>query len=294
MMVTESFGGWGFMARVDGDTGKPIKQHDRMAKAWETEQVFLTPESVFYDAERDLLYVTSFDMRYAASEEPTGYISKMSLEGEVLDLEWVAGLNAPTGMGIWEDKLYTTERGILTEIDLDAGVVSNRYPIEGSDFLNDLVIGPDGSIYMSDTRPSSHIDSRIYRFKDGEVEVWLDTDEIDRANGLWIHDGELIVGNTGDGILKAVNLEHKTVRDIACLGAGVLDGIRVDNRGNFLVSHWEGQVYVVSPAGEIVEVLDTLPERVNSADFEYIRDRDLLLIPTFVDNRVVAYRLEER
>ena len=197
-------------------------------------------------------------------------------------------------MGIWAGKLYTTERGILTEIDIDSGEILQRYPIEGSDFLNDLVIGPDGSIYISDTRPSSHLDSRVYRFKDGEVEVWLATDEISRANGLWIHGGELIVGNTGDGILKAVDLEHKTVRDIVSLGAGVLDGIRVDNRGNFLVSHWEGQTYVVSPMGEIVEVLDTMPEQINSADFEYIRERNLLLIPTFVDNRVVAYRLEER
>jgi len=294
MMVTESFGGWGFMARIEGDVGDPIKEHGRISKVWETEQVFLTPESVLYDPDREVLYVSSFDMRFAASDELTGYISKVSLDGEIIELKWITGLNAPTGMGIWEGKLYTTERGILTEIDIEVGVVSRRYPIEGSDFLNDLVIGTDGSIYMSDTRPSSHLDSRIYRFKDGEVEVWLDTDEIYRANGLWIHDGELIVGNTGDGMLKAVDLEHKTVRDIACFGAGVLDGIRVDNQGNLLVSHWEGQVYVVSPAGEIVEVLDTMPEQINSADFEYIREHNLLVIPTFVDNRVMAYRLEER
>ncbi len=63
---------------------------------------------------------------------------------------------------------------------------------------------------------------------------------------------------------------------------------------SLLVSHWEGQVYVVSPEGEIIEVLDTLPEQINAADFEYIREQNLLLIPTFVDNRVMAYRLEER
>ena len=294
MMVTESFGGWGFKARIEGDVGEPIKEHGRTSKVWETEQVFLTPESVLYDPDRDVLYVSNFDMRFAASEEFTGYISKVSLDGEIIELKWVAGLNAPTGMGIWEGKLYTTERGFLTEIDIASGEILQRHSIDGSDFLNDLVIGPDGSIYMSDTRPSSHLDSRIYRFKGGEVEVWLDTDEIYRANGLWIHDGELIVGNTGDGILKAVDLEHKTVRDIACFGAGVLDGIRVDNQGNLLVSHWEGQVYVVSPAGEIVEVLDTLPEQINAADFEYIREHNLLLIPTFVENRVMAYRLVEK
>jgi sugar lactone lactonase YvrE len=294
LMVTETFGGWGFLARIEGDVSAPIKEPERLIRAWDTEQVFLTPESVLYDPDRDLLYVSSFDMRFAASEEPTGYISKLSPEGEILDLYWAADLNAPTGMAIWEGKLYTTERGVLAEIDLDTGIVANRYPIESSDFLNDLVVGPDGSVYMTDTSPSSPVESRIYRFKDGAIDVWLDTDEIQRANGLWIHDGELLVGNTGDGILKAVDLEHKVVRDIVCLGAGVIDGIRVDSQDNFLVSHWEGQVYVISPDGGIVEVLDTLPQRINSADFEYIRSRNLLVVPTFVDNRVMAYRLEER
>jgi hypothetical protein len=63
--------------------------------------------------------------------------------------------------------------------------------------------------------------------------------------------------------------------------------------GNYLVSHWEGQTYVISPGGDVVEVLDTMGA-ANSADFEYIRERNLLIIPTFVDNRVIAYRLAER
>jgi hypothetical protein len=102
------------------------------------------------------------------------------------------------------------------------------------------------------------------------------------------------VGNTGDGKLKAVHLRDKTVRDIVNLGVGVVDGIRVDNRGNYLVSHWEGQTYVISPSGGVVEILDTLYDGVNSADFEYIRERDLLIVPTFIDNRVMAYRVSER
>ena len=93
LMVTEYFGGWGFMARLDGDFGDPIKEHDRTSKVWETEQVFLTPESVLYDPDRDVLYVSNFDMRFAASEEFTGYISKVSLDGEIIELRWV-----PTSM----------------------------------------------------------------------------------------------------------------------------------------------------------------------------------------------------
>jgi sugar lactone lactonase YvrE len=205
----------------------------------------------------------------------------------------VEGLHAPTGLGIYDDKLWVTERRNLTEIDLETGLILNRHPIPDADFPNDLAVDAEGNIYISDTRPSSHIDSRIYRFKDGAFEVWLN-DEIIRANGLFVHGDYLLVGNTGDGKLKAVHLRDKTVSDIVNLGVGVVDGIRVDSRGNYLVSHWEGQTYVISPQGDVVEILDTLHDGVNSADFEYIRERNLLIIPTFVDNRVMAYRVSER
>jgi sugar lactone lactonase YvrE len=293
MMVTETFGGWGIMGKLDGEVSPPIKEHERATQVWATDSVFLTPESVLYDPEREILYVTNFDAMFGATEEFTGYISKLSLNGEVEELKWITDLNAPAGIAIYQDKLYTLERGFLTEIDITRGEILERYEVPGSDFVNDLAIDGEGNIYISDTSPSSHIDSRIYRFKDGAFEVWLDGPEIYRANGLFIHENELLVGNTGDGIFKAVDLTDKTVRNITSLGAGVIDGIRVDKQGNYIVSHWEGQTYVISPSGEVVEVLDTMGERLNSADFEYIREHNLLLIPTFLGNRVTAYRLAE-
>ncbi len=292
-MVTESFGGWALMAQAEPALEPPVREHDRAELAWATPDTFLTPESVLYDPERDVLYVSSFDNQYGRTPEFTGYISKVSLNGEIVEHEWVSELNAPTGLAIHDDKLYTTERGVLTEIDIESGEILNRYPIEGSEFLNDIAIDSDGAIYMSDTRPSSHPDSRIYRFKDGAVEVWQN-EGIGRANGLFVYGDELLVGNTGDGKLKAVSLKDKSIRTVTSLGVGVVDGIRVDNRGNYLVSHWEGQTYVISPSGDVIEIIDTLYDGVNSADFEYIRERNLLIIPTFADNRVMAYRVTER
>jgi sugar lactone lactonase YvrE len=293
MMVTENFGGWGIMMEADRELDPPSREHDRATKVWETPQIFLTPESVQYDPERESLYVSNFDNQYAQRSEPSGYISKLALTGEVVEHKWVEGLHAPTGLGIYDDRLWVTERRNLAEIDLETGRIVNRYPIPEVDFPNDLAIDGEGNIYISDTRPTAHMDSRIYRFEDGQFEVWLN-DEIVRANGLYVHGDYLLVGNTGDGKLKAVHLKDKTVSDIVSLGVGVVDGIRVDNRGNYLVSHWEGQTYIVGPDGDVVEILDTLYEGVNAADFEYIRERNLLIIPTFLDNRVVAYRVSER
>ena len=91
-----------------------------------------------------------------------------------------------------------------------------------------------------------------------------------------------------------MDIEHKRLREIACFGAGVIDGTRVDNSGNYIVSKWDGQVYSVSPEGDVVEILDIMAEGLNTADFEYLPEQNLLVIPTFLGNKVVAYRLNER
>jgi len=291
MMVTETFGGWGLMGKASVELDPPRNEHHRLTKVWETDDVFLTPESVLYDPERDILYVTSFDAQFASTSEPTGYISRVTLDGAIQDQKWVTGLNAPTGMSIYNDLLYALERGSLTEIDPDNGEVVQRYPIPDVEFPNDLSIDADGNIYITDTRPSSHADSRIYRFKDGEFDVWL-SEGIDGSNGAFVHEDKLLVGNSGDGFLKAVDLATKNITRVTCLGAGVIDGIRVDNDGNYLVSHWAGQVYSITPDGQVVEILDTMTERLNTADFEFVRDRELLVIPTFLGNRLVAYRID--
>ena len=295
LMVKGRYGSWAFICKANRELEPPLKDHRRLTKVWETPQIFLTPESVQYDAKRDVLYVTNFDSKYkgdAKEEEFTGYISKVKLNGEITDQRWVSGLHAPCGMGIYKDRLYTLERKNLTEIDIDSGKILKRYPVTGSTFLNDIAIYSDGSIYISDTSPPGVDTSRIYRFKDGKIEVWIETDRISRPNGLLINGDNLVVGSTGDGCIKAINLKNKKITTVTCLGAGVLDGIKIDNKGNYLVSHWEGQLYSIPPSGEITELMDAVGQ-FNTADFAYVKDKHLLIIPTFVDNRVVAYRLAE-
>ncbi|UCF32949.1 MAG: SMP-30/gluconolactonase/LRE family protein [Phycisphaerales bacterium] len=292
LMVGETFGGWGFMCKADRELLPPIKKHDAATKAWETPDVFKIPESVLYDHRRDVLYVSSFS-RVSAKDADTGFISKVRTSGEIAELQWVTGLDGPCGMAIVGDRLYVVEgfRHNLVEIDIESGEILQRHNIPGATFLNDVAADDAGNLYISDTSRAPE-DPDLYKFKDGKWELWRQTDEIHRANGLFVHGGLLLVGNTGDGCFKAVNLDDGTVRTITSLGAGVVDGIRVDPAGNYIVSHWEGQVYRISPEGDVVEILDTMAEGLNNADFELIKEKNLLVSPTFMGNKVVAYTLK--
>ncbi|MBM3956590.1 MAG: SMP-30/gluconolactonase/LRE family protein, partial [Gemmatimonadetes bacterium] len=290
VMVGSGAGGWAFRAATAEALPEKLMDHGEVEEAWATPDTFLTPESVLKDPERDVLYVTSFDNQYATRSAPSGYISTLSLDGRVLEHRWLDGLNAPTGMDIRNDTLFVCERIDLLAIEVATRRIVGRWPIPDVVFPIDLVAGDDGSVYISDTRTGNWPASRIYRFLDGAFEVFAD-EGIDGANGLWIHDAALLVGNSGDGMLKRVNLTTRQVEDVVSLGSGIVDGIRVDEDGNVLVSFWEGQIFRISPTADVIELLDALPARWNTADFEYIPEQRLLVVPTFTENRVRALRL---
>jgi len=49
-------------------------------------------------------------------------------------------------------------------------------------------------------------------------------------------------------------------------------------------------LYRLTSAGEKTRILDTSVPNINCADIEFIPEKNLIVIPTFLDNRLVAYR----
>lgn len=284
LMVAESFGGWGFMCQDAG----AVFLHEHVKKKWESANKFSTPETVVYDPSRKVLYVTNFDTYNRSGPVGMQAISKVALDGSIEEMEWITGLYNPLGMAIAGDRLYVVEPRSLVEIDIrEANVLGRQSPPQPV-FLNDIAIDQSGNIYVSDSGKGT-----IYKFTDGSFEEWVAGGEINRPNGLHVHRGNLIVGNNGDHSLKSVDLESKEINTIVTLGPGIIDGVETDRDGNYLVSHWEGKVYRITPEGQKEKILDTTPPEIYCANFAYVADKDLLFIPTFFDNRVIAYKLSK-
>lgn len=280
LIVAEGFGGWGFMCK-DGDA---VFEHASLKKKWEINQNLKMPESAIYDKKRDILYITNFD-RYGIPGQQ--FISKVSLDGTIKELKWVEGLVRPLGMTIFEDKLFVVERRNIAEIDLEFGKILKRYPLPKPVFPNDIAIDKSGHIYVSDSPKDV-----IYRYSQGKFEVWLKGDMVDDPNSLFIHKNQLIVGNSGDHSMKSVDLSSKKIKTITKFSTGIMDGIKLDENGNYLFSHYEGRIYRVIPGAQITKLLDVPNSRC--ADFDYIPEKNLIIIPTLDDGKVMAYQLSKK
>ena len=258
-------------------------------KLWETDRVFLIPESVCYDQDRDVLYVSNFNKFPKGNQTGNEFLSKVSMDGEVIDLKWVEDLTAPTGMGILEDKLYIAERGNLVEINIETGEILNRYPVPKTKFVNDVVIAGDGTVFVSESG-----NSIIYKFIDGEFEEWLTGSDVSRPNGMAVVDNKLIVGMMGTGCVVSIDLFNKEIQKLGCFdGKNIVDGVRALSNDEFIITNWVGLTAVLTNNGEVTELINTTDDKIYGADIEYIIDKNILIIPTFYDNRVVAYKINK-
>ncbi|MDP4679969.1 MAG: gluconolaconase, partial [Cyclobacteriaceae bacterium] len=115
---------------------------------WETDTLMTTAECVIYDDKRNLIYVANINLN-PWEKDGNGFISKIDTLGNIVDLKWVSGLDAPKGLGIFNNSLFVNDIDQIIEIDLSSGNIKGRTKIGGNPTLNDLTIAEDGTLYAS-------------------------------------------------------------------------------------------------------------------------------------------------
>lgn len=263
-------------------------------KIWEATG-FMGPESAIHDGGRSVLYVSNVNGD-PNDKDGNGYISKIGIDGTVLESNWVTGLNGPKGMALYMDRLYVSDIDRLVEIDASTGKVVADYAAPNSKFLNDVVADKSGRIYVSDM-----MDDAIYRLDQGKFSIWVKDAALENPNGLHIVGDQLLVAAWGvmtdgfatktPGHLKSISLSTKA---IASLGSGAsvgnLDGLEADGRGNYLVTDWmAGGLYRIAPSGKADLLLDL---NQGSADLEFIGGQGLAIVPMMMDGKVTAYKID--
>jgi sugar lactone lactonase YvrE len=257
---------------------------------------FKEPESALFDPQRKVIYVSNVAGE-ANAKDGIGFISKVSPDGKLIDLEWVKGFNGPKGLVMNGNKLYVSDIDQLVEIDVDKGQVTNRWKAEGSQFLNDTAVDNDGRIYVSDMLADS-----IYVLDGGKLSVFLQDKGLLHPNGLRVEGDKLLVAAWGadiqpdfttksPGHLLSVDLKSKAISDVGNgKPVGNLDGLEPDGTGNWIVTDWiNGALYRLHPDGKADQLLDL---NKGSADLEFLEQDKIAIIPMMIDGKVTAYKVQ--
>jgi hypothetical protein len=262
------------------------------AEAWQ-KGGFSLPESVSYDPQSKSLFVSNINS-LDFSPNGKGYISQLTLGGDVTKEKFVDGLGAPKGTDVSNGKLFVATAGELIEIDISSGKVSNRYPAPDSGFFNDVAAGPDGRVFVSDTMQSA-----VYVLENGKLTKWLVDPMLEGANGLFVDGTELRVAtmdmsagfpNMKPRNVKSVNLQTKQITDYGSAAPiGVLDGLEPmgADQGLMVTDNAGGRLIQIKSDRTITTLLEV---GAGAADFEYIPSEHLVVIPNLQTGEVTAYK----
>ena len=255
-----------------------------LTEVWRTDTILRTCESVLYDETRQVLFVSCIN-GMPSEKDGKGYISMLDPDGNIRSLEWVTGLDAPKGMGIVGNRLYVTDIDQLVVIDIEKAEIEERIQVEVASFLNDVAVGADRKVYFSDSDMGF-----LWIYSDGMVESWI-TEGLERPNGLFVEEKRVLLTSSGSQDLKVIDKSTGKFETVTTeIGFG--DGIEFTGKeGFYITSSWSGEVFLIFPDYSKVSLLKTSGQDINSADIGFNIEDQVVYIPTFFDNRVVAYKL---
>ena len=249
-----------------------------LEKVWETPAELTTNESAHYEESDGMIYVANIEGK-PAEKDGVGSIAKLNTKGEIVERNWVSGLNAPKGMTVKGNYLYVTDVDRLLEIELATGKINKSYEVDNAVFLNDA--DTDGErVYFTDMKAN-----KILYLENEEIKTFAENQP--NINGLRIGNGGILYGLDADGFKKYNSDGSFEILNNTVTGG---DGLIVLDEKTFIASKWGGEIYLIQD-GEAVKLLDTTAEESNTADIGYIPADNLVIVPTFFKDKVVAYKL---
>jgi hypothetical protein len=253
-----------------------------------------TPEAVLHDTVADV-YLVSNIAGGPAEVDGNGFISRLSPDGEVLELRWIDGaaegveLNAPKGMEILGDSLYVADLDCVRIFVRTTGAPAGQTCFQGATFLNDVAVDQNRTLYVTDTgmqagpqglEPSGT--AAIYRFfTDGRTARITSGEELGNPNGIAVGSRGVFVVTFGSGEVYQLAPDGSRT---PVLSDPQLDGIEFIGEGGFLYSSWGASaVYQVTPAGEKITVVGGVDA---PASIGYDASRRRVLVPLFNQDEI--------
>jgi len=253
---------------------------------WKSDTTLRVPESVLLDSRNNILYVANIDGA-PDGKDGKGFITRMTLQGKIQNLEWVSGLDAPKGMALVKNNLYVADITKVVVIDVTLAKITATIPIEGSSFLNDATADEKGNVYVSDSNSG-----KVYKIANNKAEVFYENPEVKSTNGVLAMTDGLYLVEFQTGAFHKIDWTTKKDTKVGTAANGG-DGIVSVGKNEFMISSWYGEIYYLDAKGKATKILDTKDKKINAADIEYDARIKTVFVPTFFKNGVVAYEFKK-
>ena len=265
-----------------------------------------TPESVRYDADLDAYFVSNINGN-PSQKDGNGFIAKVEAGNTAAMTMFVqsgkngATLNAPKGMAIVGDTLWVADIDVMRAFNKKTGAVIANVDLRPLkvEFLNDVVAGPDGSIYVTDT--GIHFDEKgamthpghdqIIKLTARRPSVAVKSDSaLKGPNGIaWdAVNGRFVLGPFNDKAVSAWKDGDTTVTAIAS-GPGGYDGVEVLADGRILVTSWSDSSVQVFSNGAFHKVIGNVEA---PADIGVDTKRNVVALPRFNAGKVEYFTIK--
>lgn len=201
-----------------------------LTELWSLEKQFSMPESAHYHADTNQIFVSNVN-HYA--KDGNGFVSRIAADSKEIELEWLSGLNSPTGISSNADLLYVVDYDALVIADIATREILHRvFAPDEKPSLNDVTISPSGRVFVSGSSSKA-----IYELVHNKLVVWKQDDELlHHANGLLADQKSLVHGGA---IWSTFDLASRALlKDATAPKAAIkeFDGITSDGCGGYLVT----------------------------------------------------------
>jgi hypothetical protein len=266
-----------------GDAAEPLKP------VWTITKFVGTPSHALYDPGSETLFVSQISGE-GDKKDGVGFISRLDLDGNMLECDWVSGLDAPKGMARRGKTLWVSDIDRLHRIDIETGTLTECLEIPDARFLTGVAVDSKGTVYVADM-----LSSTIHQYGDERITEFAAGENLESPAGLVIEDDRLIVaawGLTTDYATKFPGrffaLEKGKPKALS-KPTGNLYGLVPDGAGGWIGSDFAtGRVLHVTAKAEPRELLK-LTKGVGG--IEYVPSLKRLIVPEVTENRISAYDL---
>jgi sugar lactone lactonase YvrE len=262
------------------------------------------PEGVRYDADQDAFFISNM-VGFGSAKDGNGYIILVEADdfstARVFAENGRAGvkLDAPKGMTIDGDTLWVCDIDKMRAIDRRTGSVLGEIDLApyGALLLNDVTMGGDGAMYITDTGILMTEKGVIYKGADkifrvaaGKVSVVASGAGLMRPNGItWDKEANRLVVVTFDPFHSQMYaLLPDGGRRLLAKGNGKFDGVEPLGDGKFMVASWNDSSVRLLGNGENRRIANGV---MAPADIGFDTRRNRLAIPVGPLNQVQLWQM---